>query len=110
MYLRQPMLSVDEALNLVLDSARPLAPIRTNLAGPLGCALARSVVSDLDSPPHDKAIVDGYAVMTADTTRPGVELMTLEEVVAGTVPTKPVVPGTATRIMTGAPLPQGANA
>lgn len=75
----------------------------------LGLVLAADIKSDIDSPPHDKALMDGYAVVASDIV-PGVELTILEEVTAGDVPTKPVTAGTATRIMTGAPIPDGADA
>lgn len=75
----------------------------------LGCVLAADIQSDVDSPPHDKALMDGYAVVATDI-EPGVELSIREEVTAGDVPTKRVAPGTATRIMTGAPIPDGADA
>src|SRR5436309_2537938 len=104
------MLSVDEALKLVLEHGQRLAPIRIPTLEALGCVLAEEITSDIDSPPHDKAIVDGYAVMAADIRSPGNKLHVLEEVTAGAVPTKTVEPGTATRIMTGAPLPRGADA
>ncbi len=104
------MKSVAEALTLVLEHAQPLAARSVPAAEALGCELAESVASDIDSPPHDKAIVDGYAVRAADIGASGIELTILEEVTAGTVPTKAVVPGAATRIMTGAPLPAGADA
>jgi molybdopterin molybdotransferase len=104
------MLSVDEALRLVLDHAEPLPPVSTPLADALGRVLAEPIISDIDSPPHDKSIVDGYAVIAADIAAAGVELSILEEVTAGASPTRTVEPGTATRIMTGAPLPAGANA
>jgi molybdopterin molybdotransferase len=72
--------------------------------------LAEPIVSDIDSPPHDKSIVDGYAVVAADCERAAAELIVLEEVTAGAVPTRSVERGAATRIMTGAPLPVGADA
>lgn len=65
--------------------------------------------SDVDSPPHDKALVDGYAVI-ANSVSPHSELSVLEEVMAGSVPNVPVTAGSATRIMTGAPLPAQADA
>jgi molybdopterin molybdotransferase len=76
----------------------------------LGCVLAEDVASDIDSPPWDKALVDGYAVQAADVSHAGVRLKLLEEVTAGRVPTQEVLSGTCTRIMTGAPLPRGADA
>jgi molybdopterin molybdotransferase len=103
------MLTVDEALQLVLHHAQALPPAPTPLAGALGRVLAEPIVSDIDSPPHDKSIVDGYAVIAADITAPGVELIVLEEITAGAVPTRTVERGAASRIMTGAPLPPGAD-
>jgi molybdopterin molybdotransferase len=104
------MLSVDQALQLVLDHAQGLPATQTRLADALGRVLAESIVSDIDSPPHDKSIVDGYAVIAADIEAPGVELHVLEEVTAGAIPTKRLERGAATRIMTGAPIPPGADA
>jgi molybdopterin molybdotransferase len=110
------MLSIEEALQLVLDHAQPLLwpqSLTTSEAWSseaLGCVLAEPVTSDIDSPPHDKSIVDGYAIIAADVNAPGAELQVIEEVIAGAVPTRPVERGTATRIMTGAPLPPGADA
>ena len=68
--------------------------------------LAEDVTSDIDSPPHDKAMVDGYAVIASDSGPRTV----IEEVTAGRIPQRTVTPGTATRIMTGAPVPEGADA
>src|SRR5262245_30735287 len=104
------MLTVDDALRFVLEHCQPLPPARIPSLDARGCVLAEAVVSDIDSPPHDKAIVDGYAVIAADLSSCDVELRVLEEVTAGAVPTKLVESGAATRIMTGAPMPHGANA
>jgi molybdopterin molybdotransferase len=104
------MLSVNEALTLVLEHAQPLPPRKMLAAEALGCVLGEPVVSDIDSPPHDKSIVDGYAVQAATVTQAGAVLTIVEEVTAGALPTKSVEPGTATRIMTGAPIPAGADA
>src|ERR671932_281263 len=61
------MLAVPQAQALVLDHARPLPPEPTPLtAAALGLVLAEDVVSDLDMPPYDKALMDGYAVRAAD--------------------------------------------
>ena len=104
------MISIDDALNEIRAQVRPLAGERVPLAEALDRVLAEDVASDVDSPPHDKSIVDGYAVRSADVPSPASLFSILEEVVAGGVPTRAVVPGTATRIMTGAPLPEGADA
>jgi molybdopterin molybdotransferase len=104
------MLTVDEALELVLARARPKDAVIAPLADALGSVLAEEVASDMDSPPHDKSLVDGYAVLAADLASGAARLEVLEEVTAGAVPTRAVTRGKATRIMTGAPLPPGADA
>ncbi len=105
------MLSVHEAQELIaaeVSIARRLVIRSVPLSEALGCRLAENVVSDIDSPPHDRSIVDGYAVVAEGLTS-HFKLTVLEEVTAGTVPTLELKTGTATRIMTGAPLPAGAT-
>lgn len=104
------MIAVDEALRLVLEQAAVLPAARTDFGAALGLVLAADVRSDLDSPPWDKSMVDGYAICAADLASGTAELTLLEEVVAGAVPTRTVQPGATTRIMTGAPIPEGADA
>jgi molybdopterin molybdotransferase len=105
------MISVAEAEKLVLEAARPLPACSAALgAEALGLVLAEDVVSDIDSPPFDKSMVDGYAVRSAEAAHIGVELKVVEEVPAGTTPRLAVGHGQCTRIMTGAPLPAGADA
>ena len=87
------MLSVDEALRLVLDQRGPLDPVRTPLDQALGCVLAEPILSDIDSPPHDKSLVDGYALIAADAADREAELHVLEEIIAGAVPTNASNPG-----------------
>src|SRR5262249_39026663 len=101
------MIRVEEALQLVEKHARALAPRRVALGDAPGLVLAEDVASDINSPPYDKALMDGYAVIARDRES---ERQVLEEVAAGDVPRRPVTPGMATRIMTGAPLPEGADA
>jgi molybdopterin molybdotransferase len=103
------VISVEEALERIRQHAQPRAAHTIRAADALGHVLAADIHSDIDSPPHDKALMDGYAVVASDIV-PGVELTILEEVTAGDVPTKTVTSGTATRIMTGAPIPDGADA
>jgi molybdopterin molybdotransferase len=103
------MLTVDEALGLVLENVRPVTTREVALAEALGCLLAEAATSDVDSPPHDKSIVDGYAIRSADLSDGTAELRVIEEVTAGRVPEHSVGPGSATRIMTGAPIPAGAD-
>ncbi len=105
------MLRVEEAQALVLQNARPLSPHQVPL-GPstLGLVLAEDVASDLDMPPYDKAMMDGYAVRSADLGGEPVPLTVVEEILAGQTPHKEIGPGQTARIMTGAPVPAGADA
>ena len=101
------MLSVAEAQTIVLQQVRPVAADSLNLCPEvLGQVLAEDIVSDLDMPPYDKSMMDGYAVRS-DGPR---TLTVIEEVMAGQTPRRAVAPGQATRIMTGAPIPAGADA
>lgn len=105
------MLSVAEAQALVLLHSRPLPPVEAPLSpAVLGWVLAEDVASDLDMPPFDKSLMDGYAVRCADLLQGHGVLTVIEEIVAGQTPKLPVRPGQATRIMTGAPVPAGADA
>jgi molybdopterin molybdotransferase len=72
--------------------------------------LAEDVASDLDMPPFDKALMDGYALRTADLLETGAILTVVEEIPAGQTPQKKVGVGQAARIMTGAAMPAGADA
>jgi molybdopterin molybdotransferase len=104
------MLTVSEALALVAQRAHNRPAAEVLLADALGLVLAEDVAADVDSPPHDKSIVDGYAVVASDLAEGDARLTILEEIVAGNVPSRQVTSGTTTRIMTGAPLPGGADA
>jgi len=103
-------ISVDIARQHVRQQCRPLGAVRLPLSECLGLALAEDVASDVDSPPHDKAMVDGYAVLAADLSGGSADLNILEEITAGKVPQQAIHSGHATRIMTGAPVPDGADA
>jgi molybdopterin molybdotransferase len=105
------ILSVAEAQRRILEQVRPLPPQSAALsAAALGLILAEDIVSDLDMPPYDKAMMDGYAVRSTDVSSRGAELAVVGEVTAGRVPQVDVGPGQAARIMTGAPIPAGADA
>src|SRR5438105_1384115 len=108
---RPPMLTVAEAQAIVLEQARPLPPEVLPLTpAALGLVLAEDIVSDLDMPPYDKALMDGYALHSADLPDGHGVLTVIEEITAGRTPQQPIGPGQAARIMTGAPLPIGADA
>lgn len=105
------MLSVAEALKIVLDHATPLPATTVCLDDDaLGVVLAENIASDIDSPPFDKAMMDGFALRSADLRDTRAELAIIEEIPAGKTPTKEVGDGQASRIMTGAPIPKGADA
>jgi molybdopterin molybdotransferase len=101
------MLSVEDALEIVHQCVAPLAPQSTPLAELLGLRLAQDVASDVDSPPFDKSMVDGYALAANDSSD---VLRIAGMITAGEVPDRPVTPGTTIRVMTGAPVPEGTAA
>ncbi len=105
------ILAIAEAQAIVQQYVRPLPPEPMPLSSAaLGHVLAADVVSDLDMPPYHKSMMDGYAVRCADLPTGKGTLQVLEEITAGQVPSRAVEAGQASRIMTGAPLPPGADA
>lgn len=105
------MLTWEEALARVLEHGRPRDDaVELPVMEALGFALAEDIASDLDSPPYTKSLVDGYAVRSADVADGRATLEVIEEVTAGRVPAHRVGPDQATRLMTGAPIPDGADA
>ena len=108
------MISVDEALEYILKHFEPLEPEEVEILDALGRVLAEDVYSDMEIPPFDNSAMDGYAVRAADTVGASSEapaaLQVVGNLAAGYITDLTVVPGTAIRIMTGAPLPAGADA
>jgi molybdopterin molybdotransferase len=108
------MISVEEALEKVLSYVEVLEPEQKPVLDCLGQVLAEDVYSTMDIPPLDNSAMDGYALRAEDTRGASKSvprcLVVVGEVAAGSMPTKEVRPGTAIRIMTGAPLPAGADA
>lgn len=104
------LLSVDEALARILGAANPLEPEDVDLAAALGRVVVSPVRADVDDPPFDRSAMDGLAVRAADVAEP-VTLRLIGVIAAGDPPPeRPVMAGEAYRIMTGAPLPPGADA
>ena len=103
------MVEVATALETVLGRAAVLPTEAVLLPLALGRVLVEAIESDIDSPPYTKSLMDGYAVRSADCIGPAT-LTIVEEVAAGRMPTRAVAAGQATRIMTGAPIPDGADA
>jgi molybdopterin molybdotransferase len=99
-----------EAQREVLDAVRPLEAVRVPLHEALGLVLAEPVTAPHDIPPFANSAMDGFAVRAEDAASVPVVLEVVEDVPAGHVAFGTVDPGTAIRIMTGAPMPGGADA
>ena len=104
------MVSASQALEIVLRETPALPAEEVALEDALGRVLAREVAADRDLPPFDRAAMDGYALRAADTRKAPAALEIIGEVRAGEWPASGVGPGQAMRIMTGAPVPEGATA
>ncbi|AZS86723.1 molybdopterin molybdenumtransferase MoeA [Streptomyces griseoviridis] len=106
--------SVEEHLEDVLATVRPLEPIELNLLDAQGCVLVEDITVAVSLPPFDNSSMDGYAVRVADVAGASEEFPAVLEVVgdiaAGLASSLRVGPGQAARIMTGAPMPPGAEA
>jgi molybdopterin molybdotransferase len=98
-----------DAQRQVLETVSGLPVMATPLADCLGLVLAEDVVAGHDIPPFDNSAMDGYAVKAADVMSVPVSLPVVEDVPAGTAPTVELGAGQAIKIMTGAPLPAGAD-
>ena len=104
------MLTAQQALDHLLAHAKPVSENESiAMQASLGRVLAENVNSLVDVPPLDNTSMDGYAVRTADTQKPGSILKIAQRIPAGSVGTELQV-GTAARIFTGAPVPLGADA
>ena len=110
----QAMISVEDALERILAHVGRLEPEDRPLLDTLGQLLAEDVAAGFDIPPLDNTAMDGYAVRAADTEGAGeaspVRLRVTGDLAAGYLFEGEVTPGTAVRIMTGAPIPRGADA
>jgi molybdopterin molybdotransferase len=108
------VISVEQAFEKILSYAPVLEPEQAPILDTLGQVLAEDIFSDINIPPLDNAAMDGYAIRARDTAEAGSKtptvLCVIDTVIAGAISTKEVAPGTAIRIMTGAPVPKGADA
>jgi molybdopterin molybdotransferase len=106
--------SVDAHLADVLSVVAPLADLELQLLDAHGCVLAEDVASPVPLPPFDNSAMDGYAVRSADVGDANpltpVRLVVTGDIAAGSVAAEAIRPGTCMRIMTGAPMPVGADA
>lgn len=107
------MINVEKALNQILDAIVPLGTEKITLLDALGRVTGEDVIAGRDIPPKDNSAMDGYAVRFADIREASPEkpvtLKVIEDIPAGTIPQKTVGAGEASRIMTGAPIPEGAD-
>lgn len=110
----QGLTPLADAQRTVLEGTIPLGLEKVSLLEALGRVLGEDIIAERDNPPWDNSAMDGFALRWEDIkqehaiTKP-VELKVIEDVPAGTVATKTVGPGEAIRIMTGAPVPKGAD-
>lgn len=104
------MISVAEAIQIVRNQTTPLPSERVPIDRALGRILAQDIVADSDLPPFNRAQMDGYALRAADVGEPPVRLRIVGESAAGRGWHNELQTGEAVRIMTGAPVPAGADA
>jgi molybdopterin molybdotransferase len=100
------MISFEEALGIIMESDYLVASERVDLADSLNRVLAEDIFSDIDMPPFHKSAVDGYACRKVDL---GKDLHVIEIIPAGKAPEKIIGPDQCAKIMTGAPVPEGAD-
>ena len=108
--MKQPMRPFEDMRAALLAAATPLSTVeQVPTAEALGRVLAVDQISSLDVPPLDNSSMDGYALRCADVPAVGARLVVAQRIPAGSVG-HTLAPGTAARIFTGAPIPQGADA
>src|SRR5256885_12168872 len=105
----QKLMSADDALARILAGVPTLPAVEVPLLDALGLVRAEDIAADRDVPPFRNSAMDGYAVRGDDVASAPVELRVVGEVAAGGFPDRAVGPGEAMRIMTGAPMPDGAD-
>ncbi len=104
------MIPIAKALSLITRETRPLGSERAPLGDSVGRILAEDIAADTDLPPFDRSQMDGYAVRSRDTRKVPVDLVVVGEAAAGHGWHHELKRGEAVRIMTGAPVPAGADA
>ena len=111
---KQELIPVEQARALLLDTVNTLETEKVPLIEALGRISAKNQTSDIDISPFDHSAMDGFAVVASDlanaTPEAPIELPVIDEIPAGAYYDKVLQPGTCVRIMTGAPIPDGANA
>jgi len=102
------MISVQQAIDIALDKTERLEVEEVELSQARGAVLAEDVASDIDLPPFEKSMMDGYALRAEDLAE-GRKLRVVGTIAAGSYPDFSLGAGEAAKIMTGAPLPTGAD-
>ena len=103
------MIPVDEAIQIVLDKTPQLDAEHVSLADSIGRVLAEDIIADTDLPPFDRSQMDGFALRAADVESAPAQLRIVGESIAGRGWHYELGAGQAVRIMTGAPVPAGAD-
>jgi molybdopterin molybdotransferase len=107
------MLSVEESLGIILNNTKVLEAVPVPILDTQGQVVAEDVIAEADIPSLDNSAMDGYAVRSEDTAGAGSNsprvLKVIDTVIAGSISELRITPGTAIRIMTGAPIPHGAD-
>jgi molybdopterin molybdotransferase len=103
------MMPLEQARAHVLEGLKPLEPEPVSIWDSLGRVLAEDVIAPADVPPFPNSAMDGYAVRGSDVAEAGATLDLIGELAAGQVSSLDVGPGQALKIMTGAPMPAGAD-
>lgn len=104
------MRSVEEHLDAVLALGGPLRPKKLTLGAALGLVLARDVIATFPVPPFDNSAMDGFAVRSVDVASTPRVLRVVDDIAAGAFESASLAAGECARIMTGAPMPEGADA
>jgi molybdopterin molybdotransferase len=108
------LIRVEEALAMILEGIQPVEAETIPLAESARRILAQPIVSPANVPPFANSAMDGYALVAADSQKASAQkpatLRVIDNIPAGATPTRAIEPGTCARIMTGAPLPAGADA
>ncbi|HEX9922889.1 MAG TPA: molybdopterin molybdenumtransferase MoeA, partial [Anaerolineae bacterium] len=111
---QKPLISVEDALVIILDQIAPVDTERITLSASFNRVLAEAIVSPIDVPSFANSAMDGYAVIAADTQNASrhkpVTLKVIDNIPAGALSSTKLSVGTTARIMTGAPVPKGADA
>ncbi len=107
------MIALEEALHRILDTIHPIGLEKIHILDALGRVIGEDIVASRDLPPKNNSAMDGYALRWSDTggatgENPAI-LEVIEDIPAGSIPRKAVGKGQAARIMTGAPIPDGAD-